>query len=336
MEKFSSPLAGFTEDSRLGRSELVSDSELTCTRDELAFVLGQNWALIGWDLQRATTRRDIRTILKRVRGTNCRVLETLRRRLTLETENREPDAAMVHELRKQLDEFREQGRKAFLELRKAREQFENIDRAVRELDHSGKDLLPHLKDGKKTNLKQLESMWRNQQARADSLELCLEQMEGLFAQSELLDFIKSRRHRPTPLNFATAMAGLPNVTWRGSRKCCLSLPTKPPQSLRYAQFEVLSKACPPPLTARENACTQLRDYLLGPKCAGKRACHELAKYWRYLRLATEYTYPAFSAARDQLPFLLLRDIQSQIESQSESEAILAENERLEINQKTTD
>jgi hypothetical protein len=336
VENFSSPLTGLPEDSKLGSSDLISDSELTSARDELAFALGQNWALVGWDLQQAKTRRDIGKTLKRVRGINCEALEVFRRRLTLETENSAPEIAMVHELRKQLDESREYARKAVLGLGEVRQQFENIDRALKKLDRFEKGSLPALRDEKKANLVQVQSRFRNRQARHDSLEIRLEQMEGLFAQSELLDFINSRRHRLNPLNFANAMAGVPYMAWRQSRKRCLLLPTKPPKSLRYAQFEVLSKACPPPVTARGDACSQLRDYLLGPGCAEEQACQELAKYWRYLRLATEFTYPALSVAREQLPFLLLRDIQIQIEGQSESEAILAENERLQIGQKPID
>lgn len=330
MENFSNPLTGFSEELEFGRPELINDCELTSTRDELAFALGQNWALVGWDLQRANTLRDIRTALKRVRGINCKALEVFRRRLALETEKSEINAVTLQPIRKQLDEIRERSRATFLELRAKRQQFENIDRVLTKLDHPDKYLVRALRDEKEADLVQLESKWRNWQISCDSLEFRLEQMNALFAQSQLLDFIKSKRHRLTPLNLATAMAGIPYVAWRQSRRRCLQLPTKPAPSLRYAQFEVLLKACPPPLTKREDACNHLRNYLLGQGCARKVACQELARYWRFLRLAAEFTYPALNADRGQLPFLLLRDFQHQVESQSESDAILAENERLNI------
>lgn len=336
MKNSVSPLTGLLKASRLGRPELISDSELARILDELSFALDQNWALVGWDLQCAKTPRDLQRALKRIRGFNCEALEVFRKRLTLETRKTEFGAAKLQGMRTQLEEAREHRLAAFRAVHSARQEFENLERALSKLDDSDKYLLQDLRKDRKANLVHLESRWREWEESADSIAVRMEQLEALFAQYQVLDFIASKRYKLTPYNFAAAMAGLPYIAWQQSRKRCTGVKRKKTPCPKYDQFEIIAKACPPPLTRTGDACRQLRDYLLNWSGSHGLAIQELAKYWRFLRLAAESLYPALEAPRAQLPFLLFKDFRHQIESQSESDAILAENERLEIGKKRAD
>jgi hypothetical protein len=95
-----SPLTGFSGPPRKpGRPQKIPDETLLRDRNDLLFVLEENWALIGWDLQQSESTQDLRAALGHIQGFSCRGLELFcldyRRDSTLEGASWHREAAFA-------------------------------------------------------------------------------------------------------------------------------------------------------------------------------------------------------------------------------------------------
>ena len=89
---------------------------------------------------------------------------------------------------------------------------------------------------------QLFAEVRAAQAAKDSLRQILNEQEGWFAQSEVVEFAKNRRYSKTLLNCARALAGMPEWGWFHSRRTCEQLiKDQPAPAAPYELFELLGK-----------------------------------------------------------------------------------------------
>lgn len=87
---------------------------------------------------------------------------------------------------------------------------------------------------------QLFAEVRATQALKDSLRQTLNEQEGWFAQSEIVEFAKNRRYSKTLLNCARSFAGTPEWGWFHSRRTCEQLiKDQPVPAALYELFELL-------------------------------------------------------------------------------------------------
>jgi hypothetical protein len=70
----------------------------------------------------------------------------------------------------------------------------------------------------------------------------LNAQEAWFARNEIVEFAKNRRHSKSLLNFARAMAGLPEWGWFHSRRTCETLVDNSEQATPYQLFNLLDDA----------------------------------------------------------------------------------------------
>jgi hypothetical protein len=67
----------------------------------------------------------------------------------------------------------------------------------------------------------------------------LKAQEAWFARNEVVEFAKNRRHSKSLLNFARAMAGLPEWGWFHSRRSCETLADDSEQATPYQLFNLI-------------------------------------------------------------------------------------------------
>ncbi len=77
------------------------------------------------------------------------------------------------------------------------------------------------------------------QREKNALKEILNAQEAWFARNELVKFAKNRRHSKSLLNFARAMAGLPEWGWFHSRRTCETLGDKSEPATPYKLFKLL-------------------------------------------------------------------------------------------------
>ncbi len=88
-------------------------------------------------------------------------------------------------------------------------------------------------------LKKLQSRLRKMNNESESVRVKLRNLEACYAETEVFKLIQSRNYRLTPKTFANAMAGLPYIGWRQSRKRCAKIPLGLKPSGLYCVFEAV-------------------------------------------------------------------------------------------------
>jgi hypothetical protein len=82
----------------------------------------------------------------------------------------------------------------------------------------------------------IEQEFRLEQAKLDS-------RAAYFCQTQLLDYLHSRRYALEPLTLANALAGLPDMGWRQSHKRCSAIPHSGLTNMSYLTFQLLERFC---------------------------------------------------------------------------------------------
>lgn len=114
------PLTGFSNRKEgRGRPREIEDDALRRALTDLQFVLEQNWGLIGWELQQATTQADIRAAFSAITGFNCPRLDVFRRRPTQRT-----TSSSLRKLRRELANVQAESRKTYAEVMQSQESAE--------------------------------------------------------------------------------------------------------------------------------------------------------------------------------------------------------------------
>lgn len=312
-------LTGFGEKQakKRGRPPDIKDDALRHAQAELAFVLEQKWALVGWPLQQANTLSDVRAALKLITGMSCQHLEAFCREPVRET-----TAASLRETRKRLIQARNKSQTAYEPF--ARD--ESAQQALRAITNPSGSSLSLSVEGLSVWAEAIR-IWEKAKTSCDALQAALEQQEAYFAQSELLDFIQSRRYAFTPLSFASAMAGLPYISWRQSCNRCAGFQDHV-SSITYRMFLIVERACTLPITGTEEAVERLKTSLMRPQHTDREACRMLRENWHFLRLAIPSGHRTKQTPKRELPYRIFAEYQRRVENQSKLDTALARKERL--------
>lgn len=138
-----------------------------------------------------------------------------------------------------------------------------------------------------SNLNQLEPSFRLTQKDKQMLKERLLRQEAWYARNEVVSFVKERRYEKTPMNFAKALAGLPECGWLRSHRRCSEIQDESlvPTTFNYQLFEILR------MTVKKmkridlrKIETMLQDKLLkqGPN---SRLLGYVGPNWAYMRQA---------------------------------------------------
>jgi hypothetical protein len=186
-------------------------------------------------------------------------------------------------------------------------------------------LLP-IRQGAETALAQAHKTLNQLQTRWGRLETALRQRGAAFAQSELLDFIRSDKYASTPLSFANAMAGLPMIHWRQSMDRCLSLEGGASSGLTYRLFLVVADVLKHPAASAEEAIELMKARLIQAKGQDVIPLNTLAENWHFLRNAIESVFKAEHQPKEALPYRIFAEYQRCSECHSSLDALLARRE----------
>ncbi len=291
-------------------------------RNELLFVLEQNWALVGWELLQAETPSAIRAAFRRIRGFNCRNLEVFR--LAYRRETTFPKLQAVRKrLQKELGRLREAQRN----WGKHRDSAELVKSALAMVHgaQKRKALRPICEKAEMT-LAQAYTKLSQLQGLLTRLQKEIRSREASFAQSELLDFIRSDRYSSTPVHFANAMAGLPYIHWRQSMARCVRIKGTASEGLTYLQFLFVAKALKRPPACPEEAVDRMKTHLYQAKGKNVIVLNALAENWYFLWRAIEQVFQASRQPQEELPYRIFAEYQRRIASQAPLDRLLAEKE----------
>ena len=154
---------------------------------------------------------------------------------------------------------------------------------------------------------------------------------GYVFQSELLDFLLSRRYAVNPHNLGNALAGLPGMKWRQSFGRCSGMQFNVPGQ-EYDVFEALAEICSRlPEVTREQAREFFRAEFLKRSRSLDHTRWFLREHWRDFRLAIEECWTRRADSREAFPFLLssvfIRNARTQKDAR---EQLLADREKLSV------
>ena len=166
------------------------------------------------------------------------------------------------------------------------------------------------------------------QGRFAKLDRSVQRRDASFAQSQLLEFIRSDRYPSTPLTFANAMAGLPVVRWRQSMDRCLSIKDGATHGLTYKHFLIVETVLRDSASNAEETVERMKVRLLQPKKSDAKTCNALAENWYFLRLAIEFVLQGVRPQEDEMPYRVFAEYQRRCGRQSALDVLLKEREVL--------
>jgi hypothetical protein len=335
-ESSENPLTDFSRTNcKSGRPPRISDEVLLQERNDLLFVFGENWALIGWELQHAQTSADLRTEFRRVQGINCSSLEAFRQEYRQETTFPQFQAT-----RSRLQKVNGELRKMHPELEKCRRFAEVAQKAPFKTGEGREDEELHrICQETREALRMASNALSQLQNSQTRLEIKVREREASFAQSELLDFIRSDRYALSPLTFANAMAGIPAIHWRQSMARCLQVdkdqadgkPKSWPRGrvstgLTYSQFLTVEKVLNQPAANAEQAVERMKTRLVQANGQDVATLNGLAENWYFLRCAIESVFHASQEHEGVFPYRVFAEYQKRFRCQELLESLRAERE----------
>jgi hypothetical protein len=320
-------LTDFSEKKRgPGRPEEIGDNALGRALAELNFVLEQNWALIGWELQRAKTIPDIRAAFKEIVGFNCAQLEPYRYEPTQRTTSKE-----LRHLRRELADAHEQSRTRANVLTETRRSAESA--SLTEAVESSATVAAVQASRSQLTKAYEEARVAFEASQVHSMELLarLYQQEAHFVQSQLLEFTQSNRRRFQPLSIAMAMAGMPRLSARVSCERCSRLKDNVQPGLTYQMFQAVAAVFARPGATVSEASDSMKAYLLESGRKSQIHITELRRNWHFLGLAIETVCRAGPHPRGALPYRTFAEYQRRFECQNQAQVLLAEKNQLQAN-----
>ena len=286
---------------KLGRSEVIKPEDLLNRYQDLKQFLEHNWGRIGWELQRIRKPDDVRTVLKLVprlesgRPFHEQPAACLLEDGDIEVEKHELDLLRVQHQEAAATESRlwseyyhgafQKAEEATAALNAAISQFERV------LSFHPFVLVIFLMARKL----EVEKLRNDANRMKEALGLAQEKKKLLkeqltprnawFARNEIVKFRKSTRFEKTPINFAKAMAGLPEYGWLHSFRKCSMLRDESVSAPSYLLFEILKmvvkKVKPANLRKIE---MKLRDELLREE-TNASVMGYVGRNWAYMKQA---------------------------------------------------
>jgi hypothetical protein len=220
---------------RLGRPESVQSQKLRERYAALKLFLESNWGRIGLELQRVRKASDVRTALRIVPGVEwCLPFREYPTRCLLAEGKSDTRSHEIRATRGRLKEAIAEERHILEEFGKVSQRASEVTAAVYAAITSFGDALGYFRffeivfliakelrfEEFNAELLRLDATRQRAHERRQELESLLLSQEACFAQNEVVKFVKSDRREKTAMNFARAMAGLPDYGWVHSFRRC--------------------------------------------------------------------------------------------------------------------
>lgn len=241
---------------KLGRHESIKPEDLTLRFNDFKHFIENNWGRIGFELQRVRKPAEVRTILKLVPGVESwRAFQDRPATCLLEDEEIKVEKRELDLLRQQHEDADNRERRLYSEYHSAYEKAAAATTALKSTISqfgAGRILFRffwvifltarELKVEKRTN---------ETNRIKDSLDLARETKQDVkkqlaprsawFARNEVVEFRKSTRFENSAINFAKAMAGLPEYGWLHSFRKCSKIKDASDTATIHLLFEILER-----------------------------------------------------------------------------------------------
>lgn len=308
-----------------GRRPEIDAMTLRRAVDELEFILEQNWGVVGWLLQRAETITEVQSALnEKIVSQRSRFLEPFTHEETQKT-----TASELRSTRKEIKSAEGKYRKHHAELLHAKESCERVFRDwATQSDQVKKARIHSLHLGQAQRLTEAESLECKSRLRLDTLRDQLRANEAFFVQSEILNFIRSRRGAFTPLNIARAMAGMPFLSARVSFEKCSTLDPKREDGFEFQTFQIIERALVAPVATSGCEIASMRKRLLKGRGKNLPPAVDLRDNWFFLEDAIRSEARDLDAPRESLAFRVFAKYKQRCSSHTYSDELFANAQRL--------
>jgi hypothetical protein len=309
-----------------GRPSELSDPQLSNRRNQFVQIFEGVWSEIEWGLRKCKNADDLIRIVAPIADPGSWVCGPLS--IFCRESSESPSGEALRKLRAERKAIVEPYRVADEETRRAYEQLRQVNRAV---DQAPKDKLRIVKRARKLKRKQY---WRaalecrNLREREQRLDWRVTRTEASFARNEIFRFLKKKRYALTPINLASAAAGLPYMGYRQSirrakkSKCLIA------NGLSYQIFKAVRYLVHAANKKTANALVNgFREGVLSLPVRYRLPQAELAQNWWFLEPAIRRAYRTHvhpGALAGELTKLYFK----QIRTCSDVDRILAEQAKL--------
>ncbi|MGB6192176.1 MAG: hypothetical protein WBF42_06905, partial [Terracidiphilus sp.] len=151
----------------------------------------------------------------------------------------------------------------------------------------------------------------------------LERQEAYFAQSQVLEFIQSKRHTIAPLTVAMGMAGLPGVTSRTSYDRCSLLAGLPNPGPAYEVFQSFYRIFARQDLTMDEGLERLKALALAGRAKNASPLQEeLRRNWHFVECAALSVLRRRQYLRAELPFRIFAEYRRRSEIQSQYEILM--------------
>ncbi len=231
------------KEGRPGGRPTLDEGSLLGNRDSLLHLLSHAWGLIGWQLERSRTSKKAPS-LQSVRE----ALEPLRTdpqahrlALFLRPTAKPATAPEIKETRKSVVNAANRRDKARSYLKPLEDAYHEAEAALAQAGPGDRPAVEVELDRRRVKFEAAKAALEQADRELETLRGRLEDQQAYVAQTELLRFLRDRRHELNPLNLASAMAGLPEITYRVSLGRCAKSPCVAAYTI-YEVFELIVKA----------------------------------------------------------------------------------------------
>ncbi|MGH9684409.1 MAG: hypothetical protein ACRD4S_12465 [Candidatus Acidiferrales bacterium] len=269
----------------------IGNNFLLGSRNHWLSFFEECWPEIGWQMlqirkRRSSTIEDVQRLFVKGRPRCDRAEVFLRGSLQppVSMQNLRRDRTKSSELRLEIQKMqstRQELQVSLTEAESALKQASEKDRSRIQMEVTRRAELLH----------QHDRVFETKQSECIVLEQTVPDGETYSYCFELLDFLRSGRRALTPLNFANALAGLPDMRWRQSDARCSKMPAEGYARHPYAVFQIIEhiyrrsskEFSPAPVDS-------FRAELLKLSKKNGHQCDFLCEKWRDLKLAIEKSW----------------------------------------------
>jgi len=309
----------------------IRDNFLLGNRNACTQLLEQLWLKIGWSLlrirdKRTSTVEDIRKAMEPVKGMpqNSGLVAPFYRE-TLESAK--PSA--VRKISKQVGDLEAEITKVRAKRDEAFRSCLSADAAMRTAGSEDKDIIREEALNRLQHMLQLADDFNKLETERETLRKKWLDQEAYIFQSELLDFLLSRRYAVNPRNLADALSGLPWMKWRQSFARCAHMQFNAP-SQEYQVLEVISEISTSlPEGTKKPPLDFFQAALLKRSRRPDYTRQFLRDRWRDLRLAIEECSNLRADEPGAFPFILSSIFMRNATRQKDArEQLLSDREKL--------
>lgn len=256
----------------------------------LVDVFEKGWLLIGWELERIRNARKLPSLgaIRKALGPIKDWSQNHVVSFLISSSVEQPTPDQLGPLRNERGQAVSAARAAGTAVEEQVKFCQDAAAALKQAEPDQKEIVQAAKAKRDAELNQLQERLRKVSEKRDKLSKKLLAQEAFFAQSEALDFLRSKRYELTPRNLSAALAGSPYIRWRASILRCQKIGCEMAESTNYLVFLVVSQILRGklPKTAREAV-----QFFQGeiPKLPKKRghAKDFLTQNWAHFKKAIE-------------------------------------------------